>query len=296
MAKQFIYSPLYVQLAFRNSNGYPMGQLTTPDSPTPGTAGIVYAPYLMKNIVSFEGFSPTRAVAVDLGGSKIRAQADVGVESFGSGTLTLSERDDVFESFITASSVDSSTVSGWRDSGSNVNNIIAPAFFLIITTKADVIDESTTPPTITKQYVHFIFPNCQITKANSGSAAQGGGTNPNPLAYTILPSPAYRALNGLPFSSTTMALADNSDVSYVSQTPQPIMVATYVEGSSPDGAFIMPYRPLSTQADTTDKKLTLEGVAVSFTTVNATTGAVTATAGTANQIFVAIAETAYQAI
>ncbi len=296
MAKQFIYSPLYVQLAFRSSAGYPMGTLTTPDSPTPGVGGVVYAPYLMKNIVSFEGFSPTRAVAVDLGGSKIRAQADVGVESFGSGTLVLSERDDVFESYITGSSVDSTTVTGWRDSGSNVNNIIAPAFFLIVTTKADVIDESTTPPTITKQYTHFIFPNCQITKANSGSAAQGGGTNPNTFSYNIIPSIAYRALSGLPFSSTAMALADNSDVSYVSQTPNPIMIATYVEGSTPDGAFIMPYRPLTTESDTSDKKLTKNGAAVSYTTVNATTGAVTMTAGSANDIFVALMETAYTAI
>lgn len=296
MAKQFIYSPLYVQLAFRNSSGYPMGTLTTPDSPTPGVGGVVYSPYLMKNVVSFEGANPTRAVAVDLGGSKIRQQADVGVESFGSGTLVLSERDDVFESYITASAVDSTTVTGWRDSGTNANNVIAPSFFLVITTKADVIDDTTTPPTTTKQYTHFIFPNCQITKANTGSAAQGGGTNPNPFSYTILPSISYRALNGLPFSSTTMALSDNSDLSYVSQTPQPIMFATYIEGSTPDGAFVMPYRPLTTQTDTTDKLLTKNGAAVSFTTVTVATAAVTMTAGAANDVFISIMETAYTAI
>ena len=296
MAKQFIHSPLYVQLAFRSSAGYPMGTLTTPDVPVPGVGGVVYSPYLMKNVVSFEGASPTRAVAVDLGGSKIRQQSDVGVESYGSGTLVLSERDDVFEAYITDSAVDATTVSGWRDSGSNVNAVIAPAFFLIITTKADVIDDTVSPPTVTKQYTHYIFPNCQITKANTGSAAQGGGTNPNPFSYNILPSISYRALNGLPFSSTAMSLDDDSDLSYVSQTPNPIMIATYVEGSTPDGAFVMPYRPLTTQADTSDKILTQNGVADTFTSVTVATGAIATTAGVANDIFVSVMETAYQAI
>jgi hypothetical protein len=296
MAKQFVYSPIAVQICFRSSAGYPMGTLTTPDSPTPGVGGVNYHSYVLKNIVSFEGTQPSRAIAVDLGGSKIRAQADVGVESFGTGTLVLSERDDIFESYITGSSVDSSTVSGWRDSGSNVNNIISPSFFLIVTTKADVIDDTVSPPTVTKRYLHYIFPNCQITKANTGSVATGGGTNTNAFSYTIIPSISYRALSGLPFSGTGMALSDNSDLCYVSQTANPIAVTTFVEGSTPDGAWVTGYRPLTTHATTSDKKFTTNGASDSLTGLSVTTGVAGATPTSANDIRVLLYETAFVAI
>lgn len=292
MAKQFIYAPSYVQVMRRSSAGYPMGQLTSPDSPANDTTTHAY---LMKNVISFQGSEPSRVIATDLGGQKIRAQVDMGIESFGSGTLTLSERDDVFEALVLGGAVDASTPSGWRQSGSNVNQVVLPALFLVITTKAQVIDDTTTPPTISPKWTHFVFPNCQISKGAS-SAAQGGGANPNPLTYTITPNISYRDLTGRPFSATAMSLTDDSDLSYVIQSNNPLGITTYTANAANPETFTLGYRPLTAHGVTTDKLLTQNGVADTIVSLSTSTGVLTTATGTAGDIFVIVYETVYQAI
>ncbi len=288
MVQDFQYGAYYLQIAFRDSNGYPKGQQTSPDSVANDTT--MHA-YLMKNIISFTPPTPTRELATDRGGQKIRAQADMGVSDFGVATLELSEFDDVFHSYITASSIDTGTPTGWRQAGVNVNNVDIPAMFVIATAQVQSISGTS----ITKKYRHWILPNAQI-RAATPNVSQGSGVNPNPLSYEIVPNVSYRTLTGELFSATAMAVEDDNDLFYTILTSNPIGITSYTANAANPETFTLGYRPLTTQATTSDKVLTQNGVADTIVSLSTTTGVLTTATGTAGDIYTIVYETSYQAI
>lgn len=286
MSQDFIHSVSYIQVAFRDSNGYPIGQETSPDSVAQDTTTHAY---LLKNVVEFTPPEPSFARATDRGGMKIRAQVDMGVTDFGEASFQLSEFDDVFHAYITGSTVDSTSVSGWRQVGSNINKVAPPAFFVIISTQAyDVTND-------TSKWSHWIMPNAQI-RPTIPSATQGDGENPNPVNYTVTPNTSSRALTGELFSGMSLTLEDDKDLIYRMQTSLPIGITTYVEAGTPDGQFVLGYRPASDESTTTDKYATDEGSSTTISSCNTTTGAVTVTTADAGDRIVMVYETNYTAI
>jgi len=214
----------------------------------------------------------------------------MGVSAFGEGTIELSEFDDIFHSYITGGAVDSSTVSGWRAVGGNINKVTSPAGFLVVSAKAQVVNDTT--GAVSDKWSHWIYPNVQVRPAYP-NASQNAGVNPNSLSYTFVPSRATRGLDGLLFSATSLSMEEDSDLMYHLETDNPIAVTTYVEAATPDGSFTLAYKPLTTESDTTDKKITANGAAATITSINTTTGAVVCSTATAGQRFVAVYETAY---
>lgn len=286
MSQDFLYGFYYMQWAFRDSAGYPMGTQTDPDNVADGTTT---HSYLLKNPIEYTPPEPSFARAIDRGGQKIRAQKDMGVTDFGEGSFSLSELDDTLWAYWTGASVDAATVTGWRMLGMNVNQVTVPAGFIIISSKAyDYANAADV-------WNHWVYPNAQVRITPPG-ASQSDGENPNAWNLKLIPNTSTRTLTGDLFSATAMSVTDNTDIGYRIQSGKPLGVTTYTEAGTPAGTFIAGYRPATSETDTTDKRLTKNGATASITTLSATTGVATFTAGSAGDKFVLVYETDYTAI
>jgi hypothetical protein len=282
------YGAFYAQFAFRDSNGYPKGVQTSPDSVANDTT--MHA-YLMRNLISFTPHSPTRSLFTEKGGQRIISQADMGLNELGTAAFSLSSFDDVFNGYITSSGVEATNPSGFRQAASNANNTDVPNFFAAFTAKV----QSKSGSTLSSRWKTWVYPNCQIRSAIPG-ISQNDGVNPNPLDYEIVPNFSGRTLTGELFSATDMSVEDDQDAFYVIDSPYPIGITSYTANAANPETFTLGYRPVTTQATTSDKLLTQNGVADTISTLSISTGVLTTPTGVAGDIYVAVYSTNFIAI
>lgn len=288
---QLIHSPKYFQMAFVDSEGYPWGVQTSPDTVANGTTS---SPLLLRNPMQMVEPEPTRDTIVEYGGSQVRISDVIGVSEYGTGTFQLSSRDSFFESYFKGTTRDVTTVTDWEMLADNSNQVSIPRMFLAFTFLNAEKDESVTPPTITNKYLTKVY-FAQVFR-NALTVQQGGGTNPNPFAYSFVVSPSFRIFTGDLFSDTGMTVEGDNDTGITIKHDNPISFTSYKEAGTPAGTFILGYRPLTNQATTSDKRLTKNGASVSITTLSTTTGVITFTAGAAGDKFVCAYETRFVAI
>lgn len=283
MANDFLFGAYYVQIARRDSDGYPMGVETDPDNPANGLNADAY---LLRNVRSVTQPQPSVEYVIDRGGQKIRTKKYLGITDFGEATLELSERDDLFHSYVTGTTIKTNYPSGWRQTVRNVNIETPPSWFAIVSVQAERVDDVNN--TITPKWFHHIFENVQFIPQEAG-ATQNGGDTPNPLVYNMVVNRSYRHITGELLENAGFNVTANADIYATIESDNPIALTTYVEKSSPDGTFNAGYMPLTTTT-TGDKCLTKEGTQVAITSASITTGEVVAAAGTAGQRFVFLYE------
>ncbi len=253
-----------------NSNGYPMGDLATPDAPVNGTA---YHAYRSRSFVGMTMPTPTRSLATFFGGQKFLGQIDLGVTEFGTGELTLSKFEEAFVEMVANTNLDESTVTDWAMISPNENNPSLPTIGLMGSTKIRL-------DTGALSWAHVILPNVQIRPAPV-SISTSDGQNPNNLVYGLVPSLATRTHMGMLFSATAMQVTDNEAVSYVVRYNSRFQMTTYVKDATmaaSGASFILGYRPTSA-ATGTPNCFKDNGASETPTTVNVTTGAVAIAAG-----------------
>lgn len=291
MSKAFRYGLYYIQIGFRDSNGYFKGQQSTPDSVADNTTSHSYVCF---NPVSFEHPSPTRTEWTDFGGQSIRAQKLGGVETLGSGTFTLSEYDNTLHSMIASTAVDSSTVTDWEQTPSNINAVNLPAFFLVVSTKSQIVNDTT--GAVTDAWSHDVYPNVQIA-ITAPNASQSGGVNPQPVQFTFTPSFSGRRLDGRTFLLANPTVVGARDMRYNIKSDYPLAATMYTKDAIAT-SFILGYRPkASTATGVLNNSITNNGVTEAVTSVSTTTGVVTmSAAGTATHIVNVLYETEYVAI
>jgi hypothetical protein len=285
------YGMYVVQIATRDSNGYPKGVQTTPNTVADNTT---MTPMVLDTGISFTPPSPTYSTFTERGGQQILSQASMGVSELGTATLELSAFNDALHALVTSSAVDTGTPTGWRQVGGNVNNVAPLDFVVMLSAKV----QSRTGAAITTKWSHWILPNCQIRPAYP-NMSQGDGVNPNPLSYSIVPSTSNRAaITGELFSATAMALTGNADSIYRIESSNRIHFMSYTAtGSANPETFTTAYKPLTSHATTTDKVLTEAGVSDTITAFSTSTGVVTtATAGAAGNIYVLAFETDFVSV
>lgn len=277
----------HAQLMFRDSDGYPMGNLATPNSPVNGTA---YHAYKLTGPVSCTAPSPTRELATFRGGMAILGQRALGTSDFGTFDMTLSAYDEVFEAYISGAANDivnggSANVLG----APNTMNTALPQFHLVLT--AGWQDTSGT-----NRYMHWMYPNVQIYPALP-SVTQDGGTNPNAIQYTVVPSLSTRTTLGYLFSATSVAVQESRDVVTRWRTDYPVSFTTYVDDASAT-TIAVGYRPATADHDGSNNMFTKAGVIAhdQVTGFSTTTGATTHTAGTAGAKWVISYTTNFVAI
>lgn len=285
------YGMYTVQIATRNSSGYPTGVQTSPNSVANNTT---MTPFVLDTGISFTPPSPTFSTFTERGGQQILSQASMGVSELGTATLELTAFNDALHALITSSVVDTGTPTGWRQVGYNINNVAPLDFIVMLTMKAQVRSGSST----STKFEHWIMPNCQIRPAIP-AGSQNDGVNPNPLSYSIVPSTSSRAaITGELFSATAMALTGNADSLYHIESDNRIHFMSYTAtGSANPETFTAAYKPLTSEATTTDKVLTELGVADTITAFSTSTGILTtATASAAGNMYVLAYETNFVAV
>lgn len=266
-AKGMVSGLFWMWIAFRDSAGYPMGQLITPNSPVNGTT---YPAYLLNHQVSFTPATPTRELATQQGGQKIIAQRDLGISALGNGSITLSAYDEAFHAFVSGSAFDGTTVSGIAATSANDGNGDLPPFIIGFVRAFSNANGA-------QEYITGIFHNAQIRPAKVGGS-QSGGTNPNPLQYDIVPSFSARTVMGRLFSATALDVVDDTDTYTEYRYTDPLFVTTFI-GDAAEDEITLPYLPTTSDATgAATNSITNAGATLAVTSVSTSTGVVVCTA------------------
>ena len=276
----------HAQIAFRSTDGYPMGADSTPDDVA---AGETKHAYRLTGPVSVTSPAVTREVATFRGGQVVLGQRSLGVSEFGTFEMTLSAFDEVFNAYVSGSSVNTTTMTEYALGAPNSLRPDLPQFILLLTAGFQ-----TTGATQQNQFVTYVYPNVQITPALAG-ATQDGGVNPNPLTYTVTPSASRRAASGHLFSALNMGLQDGKEIVYWLRGQHPVALTTYIQAASAT-TFTLGYRPVSSNVGGGFNIFTTNGVTTTVSSVNVTTGVVTITPASADDIWVALYATQFEAI
>lgn len=267
----------YAQIMFRDTNGYPVGSNSTPNSKTNGT---VYNAYKLTGPVNVTAPTPTRELATFRGGMAILGQRALGTTDFGTFDLTLSAYDEVFESYVTGA-VNDATNAGTENifSASNTENLNLPQFHLVLT--AGWQDS-----TGTNRYMNWMYPNVQIAPGQI-SVTQDGGVNPNPVQYTVIPSSSTRTTLGYLFSATTVGITNDRDIVSRWRTDYPVTFATYIDDGA-DTSVTTAYKPATSDVDGSRNVYTKNGVdnKANISAFSTSTGATTHTAGSATDVWI----------
>jgi hypothetical protein len=276
----------HAQIAFRSSTGYPMGVDSTPDVIV---AAETKHAYKLTGPVEVTAPQVTREIATFRGGQVILGQRAMGVSDFGTFDMTLSAFDEVFNAYVGGSTVDVSTTTDLAQYAPNSLNPALPQFFLLLTMGFQ--DTSGT-----NKYVTYVYPNVQISPAVTG-ATQDGGENPGAVTYTVTPSASTRAASGHLFSAMGMTVTDNKEIVYAIRYNYPVSITTYIQETAAT-SFTLGYRPISDEHAGAINSFTTNGATThsNVSAVNVATGAVTITAATASDIWVALYPTSFTAI
>jgi hypothetical protein len=175
----------HAQIAFRDSNGYPQGVNTTPDTLTPDTTNNMY---YIQGLMDFTPEVPSTGSQTNFGGNSIISKTAVGVTDLGNATFQLSQFDETLDAYLRKTSVDVATIDGWAISPDNVGQTDIPRFVFIASARfTNSVDGS-------DEWMNYVYPNCQITTSQEAAMSQVDGdvTNPNPLQYTLTPSRSTR--------------------------------------------------------------------------------------------------------
>jgi hypothetical protein len=289
-ATGMVAGAFYVQVAKRNSNGYPMGTVADPEVVAADTTT---SSLLIGSLDAFTPPAPTTEFAIDRGGQALRGSIALGNSATGTPSITLSEFDETLNALIKDTAADVTSVDGWLMSAGNVQQKIFPQLITMVTTKILNIDNGS------EYFLTWVFHNSQWQQASGPGASQASGVNPNPVTYNLNLSMSQRNFTGVPLSeSSGMQVVDGTDAWTLVRSRWPIALTTYVaDGVETD--FILGYRPVFSTVTTgnVDNSFTIAGVATAPTSCDTTTGVVViAAAGSAQDIHVAAYQTKFIAI
>lgn len=217
-----------LQIAIVDSNDYPMGQLTSPNSPANGT---VYAPYVVPAAVEYTAAQDTLEVAQSYASQRPRGRREMGTGELGDGTLTLSEFDDAFDALVQGYTLDTSTGTALRIAGHNVGRSQARKFMLAMTPAA-------TPANGTPDF-DTIFTWGTLRRGALG-VNQQTGRNPNNRQYTLTKVLSTRTPWGQLFSQSTMNPSGGSDDETIIGGDAPMSFFTIVRDGTASG-YVAPY-------------------------------------------------------
>jgi len=289
-ASGYIAGAFHVQYGFRNSNGYCIGNDTTPDSSTvPQTSHMQY----LGTITSFTAPTPTVEKAMFQGGQKMRGSIVLGVTDMGTASFELADHNEVFQAYIKGATVDVTTNTEWASTPANVGQVDFPRMVVMIAGKFQHATDLST------YWMNWVFHNVEISVTTPPGTSQAGGVNPNPTGYTMdLSDSARNGLTGRPFSSSSgLYVVDGTDAWTMIRTRYPLALTTFVADGTELG-YTVGYRPVYDDATgAAQNSMSLNGVTDAATSISTTTGAVIYTpAGTTGDIYQCAYQTQFVAI
>lgn len=269
----------YMWLAFMDTNGYPVGQNSTPDTKSNGT---VYAPYVVEGFVRIGAPTPTYTTLKRRAGQRTTGTAVIGVEDYGNIPLTLSDHDETFSNMIRKVAPDASLATNTTITAPNLGQKRFPRFV------AGFIGGGLDDDGNTVRLTH-IYNNVQIRGGWPGvEEVQGEQTNPFPLEFTIDLSMSSRTGLGYLYSATALAVEDNEDGGILLRNASyGYLINTYIDDGSAT-TFTLSHKPASSDNAGATNYFTKNGVTnhANVSGLSTSTGATTHTAGSATDIWV----------
>jgi hypothetical protein len=294
--RNFIAGFFYLEVIVLDDDGYGIGTLKTPNSPTNGT---LYTPYRLTHPVSIPALTPSVERATDRGGQKIRGEVDLGLSEFGTFDLVVSNRDFTFDAIISGSSV-STVWGGAQMLTPDSNRVTLPRLALVATLGSRSRDDSGYDAA---GRLTIVYPSVTI-RVGGQSGSQDGGVNPNAVTYTVTPSETGVLFNGQTFIGAAPEglgadLESGKALMHMLSSEYQYSSATFI-GNGTEDEITLPFRPLSSVTSITSPNspvvVTVEGTRVVPSSINTTTGVVTlSTAPTAGQRVVIIYPTNFVA-
>jgi hypothetical protein len=222
-------SGVYTLQAFIcDDNDFPMGTLTTPNSPTNGT---VYGGYILKSTVSYTAAADTVETAQAFGNQKLLGRRELGPSEFGDGTLETAEFDPTFDALVQGYVLDTTTGTGLEIAGHNVNRAASRKLMLAFTPAA-------TPSNGTPNF-DTIFTWGTLRRSSLGSGQQAG-RNPNNRVYTLTKLLSTRTPWGQLFSQSTLNPSSGKDDEVIIYADAPMELFTIVRDGTASG-YATPY-------------------------------------------------------
>lgn len=278
-AKTFKYSNKRIQVFFVDDDGYPMGDLVTPNAPVLDTE---YHAYVVQGYVTAAPGAREVDTATDQADGTNYGDIDMGISSYGTVEITLSMKDEKFFNMIRGVSSDTTTSSAMYITTANNASITPRPMGMIITDK--VRDEATG----VLYYEHVVYNRGTFTVTQEAEGNQSGGVNPSPLTVTYKPTLSTRfAATGELYSATTLAPEEDRDTHTTIRSEYQVTITSYVK----DGVattFNTDYKPAVAAATVGGVNVyTTNGTQAALTSLATTTGLATMTAaGTSGHIAV----------
>lgn len=271
------------------ANGIAVGQLD-PDALTPSTTSHAY---VINGTITASLPDVKFGAAEFRGGGTYEGRADMGLESVGEGTLTVSQMDADLDALLQGGLVDTTSLGGAVISAPNSLNPSARQVGLMLIARHQGRETANAGK---NKYLHIIYPLVQM-RMITPNLTQEGGTNPSPVTLKFQPSVAAYFPTGVAFGAN-QGWHQNSEFHLRLVADNPYALTTFVQDGA-DTTYVTGYRPVSNAVagGNTTNWFTVNGAPTAPTSIDTTTGVVTlAAAGTSGQVAVAMYQTQFVAI
>jgi hypothetical protein len=269
-ASLFKYGNKRIQLFTVDEDGYPMGNLATPDAPTLDTE---YHAYDLMGYVTVTPGAREVDTATDQADGTNYGDIDMGISSYGTVEITLSQRDTAGFLLMRGGAADTTISSAMYHTPANNTSITPRLMGMMVTDK--VRDEKTG----NLYYEHTIWHKGTFTVTQESEGNQSGGVNPSPLTVTFKPQPSTRySVTGMLFTATDLEVEEGRDTHTFFHSQYQFALTTYVK----DGvatAFTTKYKPKIAGATIGGVNVySSEGAQAALTSLATTTGLATMSA------------------
>lgn len=281
-----------LQMAYRDSDGYPIG-VQSDDvivAADDAAVGETYHAVTVNGYVSHTAPVKEIEYATDQSDGTNKGKVPMGITDYGTGEIELSEEDELALNMIRNARSDTTLNTAWTVTSGNDTSITSPAMILMFT------DRVRNQKTGQFRYRNKIYHNATITVTTPSGASQSGGVNPNNMTWSYDPSPSDRASAlGYLFSDTTLDVEEDNDTYSIVWSDNPLSFTTYI-GDGTTGTWETLYKPLFNNV-TGDVRntITKEGIKYPVTSFVTSTAIITPAASvTSGHRVVTLYETAYK--
>lgn len=281
-----------MQVAYRDADGYPIGVMAdgTIVEPDDAALGETYHAHVVMGYVSNTPPQRDIELATDQADGKNYGDIPMGINSFGTGEITLSQKDEVLFNAVRRARTDTTTSSAMAITAAN--NTLIDGLSMVVMFTDRVRNEKTGEV----EYETTIYHNVTMTVTGEAEAGQTGGTNPANYTMSYSPSPSERlSVTGYLFSSTDLEVLEDTDTHTVIRSKYPLTFSTFLRDGT-DTSFTLLYRPQYSDATgAAENIITNNGSLLAVTSVNTTSKLVTlSAAGTSGHVVQVLYQTQFR--
>lgn len=274
MAKRNLAFVTYIQM-WKQRAGIAYGQMSNPDSPTPGATSHAY---LLEDPIDVSFPQIRREKATFRGGGFFFGQMKGMISDIGEITFNSAHLDSAIRAMVNRSKEDTTSVNGWTISGYNENEYELEQIGMSFHIRTQSRDTGTDGQAMWK---NIIVPQCTVEVDLPASVSIRGGDNVSAARFTVTPTLGGKMPNGVAFGSNQSFRKNRISIFEV-DTLWPLALTTFIQDASATGytlAYLPKYNTVT--GGNTNNSTTVGGTPTAASSISTTTGDVTlAAAGT----------------